>query len=68
MEATQGRTGQAERTGDAPRAWTTTDELNWAADRHVLRDLKKLGEEPSEWLATEYRELNARRKVVAARG
>ncbi|WP_229994363.1 hypothetical protein [Arthrobacter sp. Bi26] len=47
--------------------WTRTDELNWAADRAVLRDLKKRGEEPSEWLAGEYRELSARRKA-AARG
>jgi hypothetical protein len=46
--------------------WTEVDELNWAADRAVLRDLKRRGEEPSGWLAIEYRELNARRK--ASRG
>lgn len=46
--------------------WTTVDELNWKADRAVLRDLKKRGEAPSEWLANEYAELSARRK--ASRG
>lgn len=44
--------------------WSKVDELNWAADRTVLRDLKKRGEEPSVWLASEYRELCARRKVA----
>lgn len=47
-------------------AWTTVDELNWKADRAVLRSLKKRGETPSEWLASEYRELSARRKGVMA--
>jgi hypothetical protein len=46
--------------------WTTVDELNWAADRATIRVIKKRGEEPSEWLAAEYRELSARRK--ASRG
>lgn len=46
--------------------WTTVDELNWKADRVVIRALKKRGEVPSEWLASEYRELSARRK--ASRG
>ncbi len=46
--------------------WTAVDELNWAADRAVLRDLKKRGEEPSAWLTAEYAELSARRK--ASRG
>lgn len=44
-------------------AWTAVDELNWNADRTVLRDLKMRGEQPSEWLAAEYRELSARRKA-----
>jgi len=43
--------------------WTPVDELNWKADRTVLRALKKRGEEPSEWLLAEYRELSARRKA-----
>lgn len=43
--------------------WSRNDELNWAADRRVLRDLKKRGEEPSEWLASEHHELDARRKA-----
>jgi len=43
--------------------WTRTDELNWAADRAVIRDLKARGESPSEWLANEYAELSARRKA-----
>lgn len=43
--------------------WSAVDELNWKADRAVLRDLKKRGEEPSEWLANEYAELSARRKA-----
>lgn len=47
--------------------WSQEDELNWAADRAVLRDLKKRGEEPSEWLAAEHAELDARRKAVAKR-
>lgn len=47
--------------------WTEVDELNWKADRAVLRALKKRGEEPSDWLATEYRELSTRRKA-ATRG
>lgn len=42
--------------------WTQTDELNWAADRTILKKLKDRGEEPSEWLTTEYAELDARRK------
>jgi len=46
--------------------WTTTDELNWAADRATLRAIKKRGDEPSEWLVNEYAELSARRK--ASRG
>ncbi|UUG69994.1 hypothetical protein SEA_ZUCKER_34 [Arthrobacter phage Zucker] len=48
--------------------WSRVDELNWAADRATIRTIKKRGEEPSEWLANEYRELSARRKAVAARG
>ena len=43
--------------------WTQTDELNWAADRVVLKKLKDRGEEPSTWLAEEYAELSARRKL-----
>jgi hypothetical protein len=43
--------------------WSRADEKNWAADRAVLRDLKKSGEQPSEWLAVEYAELDARRKA-----
>jgi hypothetical protein len=43
--------------------WSRRDELNWSADRRVLRDLKKRGEEPSERLATEHGELDARRKA-----
>lgn len=50
----------------AAAPWTPNDERNWAADRAVLRDLKKRCEEPSEWLATEYRELNARRKAYSS--
>lgn len=45
--------------------WSGDDELNWAADRAVLRSLKKRGEEPSEWLAAEHSELSARRKAAA---
>lgn len=56
-------------TGDLPAhaetPWSGDDELNWAADGAVLRSLKKRGEEPSEWLASEYRELSARRKAAA---
>lgn len=62
MGQLQDRTVQTKRC-TAP--WTRTDELNWKADRTVIRDLKKRGEEPSEWLATEYRELCARRKAAA---
>ena len=65
MEATQDGTGQPERAGEP---WGRVDELNWAADRATIRSLKKRGEEPSDWLASEYRELSARRKAVAARG
>lgn len=65
MEAKQGRTGQAEQAGES---WSRSGELNWVADRTVLRDLRKRGEHPSEWLANEYRELSARRKAVASRG
>lgn len=65
VEANEGRTVQAERAGEP---WSRTDELNWAADKTVLRELRKRGERPSEWLAKEYRELSARRKAVAARG
>jgi hypothetical protein len=64
MEATQHGTEQSERAGE----WSRVDELNWAADRATLRVIKKRGEEPSEWLATEYRELSARRKAVATHG
>jgi len=42
--------------------WTEVDELNWKADRAALRKIKARGEQPSEWLTTEYRELSARRK------
>ena len=48
--------------------WGRVDELNWAADRAPIRIIKKRGEEPSEWLANEYRELSARRKAVVSRG
>jgi hypothetical protein len=65
MEETQVRTGQSELAGEP---WSRVDELNWAADRATIRSLKKRGDEPSEWLATEYRELSTRRKAVAARG
>lgn len=41
--------------------WSRADEKNWAAGRAVLRDLKKSGERPSEWLASEHAELDARR-------
>lgn len=43
--------------------WSRVDEKNWTANRAVLRDLKKWGEEPSEWLAAEYRELSTRRRT-----
>jgi hypothetical protein len=62
MGQMQDGTGQAEHA----RQWTRTDELNWAADRSVLRSIKKQGEDPSERLAAEYRELSARRKAVVA--
>lgn len=65
MEANEDRTGRAQL---ACTPWSQTDELNWAADRVVLRDLRKRGEQPSEWLANEYRELSARRKQVDVRG
>lgn len=60
MEQMQDRTTQCERPGE----WSKVDELNWSADRSVLRDLKKRGEEPSVWLAAEYRELNTRRRAA----
>lgn len=63
MEATPHRTGQIELAGE----WSRVDELNWTADRATIRAIKKRGEEPSEWLATEYRQLSARRKAVASR-
>lgn len=47
--------------------WTQTDELNLIADRTVLRKLKDRGEEPSEWLASEYAELVERRKAAKPR-
>jgi integrase len=47
--------------------WTQTDELNWAADRLVLRKLKDRSEEPSEWLAAEFEELSERRKAAKPR-
>ena len=56
--------GACETASDAP--WTHTDELNWAADRSTIRVIKKRGEEPSDWLANEYRELSARRKANAS--
>ncbi|AHB31641.1 hypothetical protein ArV2_gp30 [Arthrobacter phage vB_ArS-ArV2] len=62
METTEIRTGQAEQAGESSPPWTQVEELNWKADRVVLRDLKKRGEEPSIWLTTEYRELNTRRE------
>ncbi|SDK78571.1 hypothetical protein [Arthrobacter sp. ok362] len=65
MEANEDGTIQSER---AREPWSRVDELNWAADRATIRSLKKRGDEPSEWLATEYRELSARRKAVAPRG
>lgn len=43
--------------------WSGEDERNWVANRRVLRELKKRGEEPSEWLASECRDLDARRKA-----
>lgn len=55
-------TGRAQLAGE----WSTVDELNWAADRAVMRKLKMRGEEPSEWLATEYRELTCRRMGLPA--
>jgi len=60
MGQIQDRTAQCERAGE----WTRADELNWAADRTVLRNLKNRGVEPSDWLAAEYRELSARRKAA----
>lgn len=45
----------------AGTAWSQVDEKNWAASRKVLRDLKKRGEAPSEWLAAEHAALDARR-------
>jgi DNA-binding GntR family transcriptional regulator len=43
--------------------WSRKDELNWVAKRRILRDLTKRSEEPSESLASEHRELDARRKA-----
>lgn len=63
MGQMQDGTVQCERAGE----WSRVDELNWSADRSTIRTIKKRGEEPSEWLANEYRELSARRKA-AARG
>ena len=60
MEATQHGTVQTVPAGE----WSRVDELNWAADRTTIRVVKKRGEEPSEWLATEYRELSARREAA----
>ncbi|MDN4645542.1 hypothetical protein [Arthrobacter sp. PsM3] len=60
MEAKQDGTAQSEHSGE----WSRVDELNWAADRSTIRVIKKRGEEPSDWLATEYRELSARRKAA----
>ncbi|MET4135702.1 hypothetical protein [Pseudarthrobacter sp. PvP090] len=62
MEAHEDRTVQS------GERWGHIDELNWAADRATIRSLNNRGEEPSEWLATEYRELNARRAAAATRG
>ena len=47
--------------------WTQTDELNWAADKVVLRKLKDRGEEPSDWLAEEFADLSERRKLAKPR-
>lgn len=60
MEQMQDGMGPTQRAGER---WTAVDELNWKADRTVIRDLKKRCEEPSEWLTHEYRELSARRKA-----
>jgi len=66
-EYTNEYTSENEKAGHMEQVpWTTVDELNWKADRTVIRALKKRGEAPSDWLANEYRELSARRK--ASRG
>lgn len=50
-------------TGQAQTPWSREDEKNWVANRRVLRDLKKRGEEPSVWLADVHAELDSRRKA-----
>lgn len=50
---------------NAKKPWSSVDELNWAADGSVFCGLKKRGEEPCEWLSTESRQPNTRRKAVA---
>jgi len=50
----------------APK-WTAEDERNYTADRTVLKKLADRGEEPSQWLADEYKELSERRKQAKRR-
>ena len=50
----------------SPR-WTAEDERNYTADRTVLKKLQDRGEEPSQWLADEYKDLSERRRQAKRR-